>query len=96
VLSLLAGAVLFWIPRDDFGKVQLATRMFLVIAASDRLGIGIAILAVGLLRRFLVIRAHGGPLEVREASGDACFSLKLPREKDQICQAGFQRQECKA
>jgi PAS domain-containing protein len=39
---------------------------------------------------------HHRALEVGQASGDTCFSLKLPREKDHLCPAEFQRQECKA
>jgi PAS domain S-box-containing protein len=58
VLLLLAGPVAFWILREDLENGQLATRVFLVIAASNLLGIGIAVLAVGLVRRDLVIREH--------------------------------------
>jgi PAS domain S-box-containing protein len=56
VLLLVVGAVSFWILRDLLANGQLATRTFLVIAASDLPGIGCAILALGLLRRDLGIR----------------------------------------
>jgi protein-histidine pros-kinase len=53
-------------------------------------------MGLGLSLSKAIAEAHGGALEVREDSSHTCFSLKLPRSKDEICQAEFPRQECQA
>jgi PAS domain S-box-containing protein len=53
-------------------------------------------LGLGLSLSKAIAETHGGALEVREVSGHTCFSLKLPREKNQTCPAEFLHEECKA